>query len=328
MDVREYTETFPSALPARAGRRVPRLGVDRAGLRQRVHVLHRAARPRAAAVSPDRRRPRRGAGARRARRRRGHPARAEREHVRPRHDGARVVRAGRCSPSCCGRSNQVDGLRRIRFTSPHPHDFTPDVIDAMAEMRAVCEHIHFPLQSGSDRVLQGDAALVPARALPRVARAHPRGHPRHRGVDRHHRGVPRRDRGGLRGDPRRRRARRGSTARTCSSTRPGRARAPRRCRRPGAEGGRAGAVRAARRAAGARSRSSGTRAARSARRSRCSSRATAKKEARRRRERARTASCTSPSRSRRARSRTARVTEAAAAPPDGARSCAPRAAAV
>ena len=50
--------------------------------------------------------------------------------------------------------NQVEGLRRIRFTSPHPHDFTPDVIDAMAESERVCEHIHFPLQSGSDRVLK------------------------------------------------------------------------------------------------------------------------------------------------------------------------------
>jgi len=48
----------------------------------------------------------------------------------------------------------VEGIRRIRFTSPHPHDFTPDVIEAMAECDAVCEHIHFPLQSGSDRVLQ------------------------------------------------------------------------------------------------------------------------------------------------------------------------------
>ena len=50
--------------------------------------------------------------------------------------------------------NGVDGIRRIRFTSPHPHDFTPDVIDAMASSDKVCEHIHFPLQSGSDRVLQ------------------------------------------------------------------------------------------------------------------------------------------------------------------------------
>jgi tRNA-2-methylthio-N6-dimethylallyladenosine synthase len=50
--------------------------------------------------------------------------------------------------------NGVEGLRRIRFTSPHPHDFTPDVIEAMAESEKVCEHIHFPLQSGSDAVLK------------------------------------------------------------------------------------------------------------------------------------------------------------------------------
>jgi tRNA-2-methylthio-N6-dimethylallyladenosine synthase len=50
--------------------------------------------------------------------------------------------------------DRVEGLRRIRFTSPHPHDFTPDVIEAMAECPNVCEHIHFPLQSGSDAVLR------------------------------------------------------------------------------------------------------------------------------------------------------------------------------
>jgi tRNA-2-methylthio-N6-dimethylallyladenosine synthase len=48
----------------------------------------------------------------------------------------------------------VEGIERIRFTSPHPHDFTPDVVEAMAESRNVCEHIHFPLQSGSDRILK------------------------------------------------------------------------------------------------------------------------------------------------------------------------------
>ncbi len=52
------------------------------------------------------------------------------------------------------RVNEVEGIRRIRFTSPHPHDFTSDVIDAMAECEHVCEHIHFPVQSGSDRVLK------------------------------------------------------------------------------------------------------------------------------------------------------------------------------
>jgi tRNA-2-methylthio-N6-dimethylallyladenosine synthase len=50
--------------------------------------------------------------------------------------------------------NRVGGLRRIRFMSPHPHDFTEDVVDALGECEAVCEHIHFPVQSGSDRVLR------------------------------------------------------------------------------------------------------------------------------------------------------------------------------
>jgi tRNA-2-methylthio-N6-dimethylallyladenosine synthase len=48
----------------------------------------------------------------------------------------------------------VEGLERIRFTSPHPKDFKADTVAAMAECRSVCEHIHLPLQSGSDRVLR------------------------------------------------------------------------------------------------------------------------------------------------------------------------------
>jgi tRNA-2-methylthio-N6-dimethylallyladenosine synthase len=48
----------------------------------------------------------------------------------------------------------VDGIERIRFTSPHPKDFRAPVIAAMAECKAVCEHTHLPLQSGSTRVLK------------------------------------------------------------------------------------------------------------------------------------------------------------------------------
>ncbi len=48
----------------------------------------------------------------------------------------------------------VDGIERIRFTSPHPKDFREPVIAAMAECDAVCEHIHLPLQSGSTRILK------------------------------------------------------------------------------------------------------------------------------------------------------------------------------
>jgi tRNA-2-methylthio-N6-dimethylallyladenosine synthase len=48
----------------------------------------------------------------------------------------------------------VDGLERIRYTSPHPKDIREDVISAHAELPSVCEHIHLPLQSGSSRVLK------------------------------------------------------------------------------------------------------------------------------------------------------------------------------
>jgi len=51
------------------------------------------------------------------------------------------------------RVGDVDGIERIRYTSPHPKDFREDVALAMAETEAVCEQIHFPLQSGSDRIL-------------------------------------------------------------------------------------------------------------------------------------------------------------------------------
>ena len=47
----------------------------------------------------------------------------------------------------------VEGIRRVRFTSPHPKDLRPDVIAAMAETPEVCNHLHLPLQSGSDSVL-------------------------------------------------------------------------------------------------------------------------------------------------------------------------------
>ena len=48
----------------------------------------------------------------------------------------------------------VEGVRRIRFTSPYPTDFTPAVIEAMATTAAVCEHVHLPVQSGSNAVLK------------------------------------------------------------------------------------------------------------------------------------------------------------------------------
>jgi tRNA-2-methylthio-N6-dimethylallyladenosine synthase len=60
------------------------------------------------------------------------------------HDFADLLRA----------AGQVEGLRRLRFTSPYPTDFTARVIEAMAATPVVCEHVHLPVQSGSNAVLK------------------------------------------------------------------------------------------------------------------------------------------------------------------------------
>src|SRR6185436_15449684 len=48
----------------------------------------------------------------------------------------------------------VPGIRRLRFTSPHPNDFSDRVVSAMGEVPAVCEHVHLPMQSGSTSMLK------------------------------------------------------------------------------------------------------------------------------------------------------------------------------
>jgi tRNA-2-methylthio-N6-dimethylallyladenosine synthase len=64
----------------------------------------------------------------------------------------------------------VDGVERIRFTSPHPKDFRRPVIEAMSESAAVCEHVHLPLQSGSARILKAmRRTYTPERYLRLVA---------------------------------------------------------------------------------------------------------------------------------------------------------------
>ncbi len=65
--------------------------------------------------------------------------------------------ARRERPSFAGllrRLDEIDGIDRIRYTSPHPKDMREDVIRAHAELGSVCEHIHLPLQSGSSRILK------------------------------------------------------------------------------------------------------------------------------------------------------------------------------
>ena len=100
----------------------------------------------------------------------------------------------------------VDGIARIRFTSPHPKDFREPVIAAMAECDTVCEHVHLPLQSGSTPHPQGDAPHLFARALPEARRPPPRRDPRRRARHRRHRRLSRRDRSRLPADARRDRA--------------------------------------------------------------------------------------------------------------------------
>ena len=81
----------------------------------------------------------------------GDAARPERQLVGPR---PRCPTSAPSSASCCGRATRVEGIERIRFTSPHPKDFREPVIAAMAECATVCEHVHLPLQSGSSRMLK------------------------------------------------------------------------------------------------------------------------------------------------------------------------------
>ncbi len=67
---------------------------------------------------------------------------------------------------------EVDGIRRVRFTSPHPKDLRPETIEAMATTPAVCEHLHLPLQAGSDRVLAAmHRGYTAERYLERLRRA-------------------------------------------------------------------------------------------------------------------------------------------------------------
>ena len=67
---------------------------------------------------------------------------------------------------------EVDGIRRVRFTSPHPKDLRPETIEAMAETPAVCEHLHLPLQAGSDRTLAAmHRGYTAERYLARLAEA-------------------------------------------------------------------------------------------------------------------------------------------------------------
>jgi tRNA-2-methylthio-N6-dimethylallyladenosine synthase len=66
----------------------------------------------------------------------------------------------------------IEGIRRVRFTSPHPKDMRPETFAAMASTSSVCEHLHYPLQSGSDGVLAAmHRGYTAERYLERLAEA-------------------------------------------------------------------------------------------------------------------------------------------------------------
>ena len=91
----------------------------------------------------------------------------------------------------CGR---IDGLERVRFTSPHPAEFTDDVIEAMAETPNVCPALHMPMQSGSDRVLRAMRRSYRSERYPVDPRQGAHGHPARRDHHRPDRRIPGRDR--------------------------------------------------------------------------------------------------------------------------------------
>ncbi len=67
---------------------------------------------------------------------------------------------------------RIDGIRRVRYTSPHPKDLRPETIEAMATEPAVCPHLHLPLQAGSDRILaRMHRGYTAGRYLDRLAAA-------------------------------------------------------------------------------------------------------------------------------------------------------------
>ncbi len=49
---------------------------------------------------------------------------------------------------------QVNGIRRVRFTTSHPRDFTQDIVQAINAVPTLCDHVHLPVQSGSSRILK------------------------------------------------------------------------------------------------------------------------------------------------------------------------------
>ena len=86
--------------------------------------------------------------------------------------GRDITRRGPLFAELLAAVGAVEGIRRVRFTSPHPKDLRAEVVEAMAATEAVCNHLHLPLQSGSDRVLSAmRRGYTAERYLERLAAA-------------------------------------------------------------------------------------------------------------------------------------------------------------
>jgi tRNA-2-methylthio-N6-dimethylallyladenosine synthase len=89
-----------------------------------------------------------------------------------RRDGDATARVRPLFADLLRAAGAVDGIRRVRFTSPHPKDMRPETFAAMAETPAVCPQLHYPLQAGSDRVLAAmHRGYTADRYLTRLAEA-------------------------------------------------------------------------------------------------------------------------------------------------------------
>ena len=66
------------------------------------------------------------------------------------------------------RLNAVEGLERIRFTSPHPRGFKDDLVQAYGELSKLCEYVHLPVQSGSDSILKAMTVSYTHLTLPTI----------------------------------------------------------------------------------------------------------------------------------------------------------------
>ena len=149
LEILDSLEVFPSSLPAKRDSHYAGWVSISVGCNNTCTFCIVPVAARQGGRPATRRHSRRSPDAGRRRRSRGHPAGPERQLLR-----SAVRRPGRVRQAAAGDCGAVEGLERVRFTSPHPKDFTPDVIEAMAETANVCHQLHMPLQSGSDRVLR------------------------------------------------------------------------------------------------------------------------------------------------------------------------------